>query len=392
MQTGRRPSFHPAVERLEDRSLMAAHLTATLGGGVLRIDGTSHDDVITVRENAGRISVDNTPIQTAASDLGSVRDSYISKIVIYGFSGDDTITIGDRDMRSPGAISIPTTIRAGNGNDVIRGGQGNDSINCGNGNNLIWAGGGNDTVIVGNGNNKIWGDDGNDVLVGGTGTNGLYGSNGNDTIYSRSATDDIDGGYGQDTVVLGGAAVGRSTSAFRNIEPTDHPTPAPILTITLPRVAAAPTPAPTGVNLAAQEKRLLDLINAYRVKNGLRPLTVDARLTAAARYQANYMARTGHYDHVDLDGRTLADRVDAAHYSFSYVAENIHLYDPRVRRTLGVDRDFAPSQMADYFFEGWKASPPHNENLLSNVVVNVGVALAQDSKGRVFADLVLGRP
>src|SRR5207302_23913 len=78
----------------------------------------------------------------------------------------------------------------------------------------------------------------------------------------------------------------------------------------------------------AEVNRLLSLTDAYRASNGLSQLTLDSRLTAAAQYQANYMARTGDYSHVDLDGRTLPHRVHAPSYSCSWVGENIHPYHP----------------------------------------------------------------
>ena len=42
--------FRPSVECLEDRTLAAAHVTASLSGGVLRIEGTNHADTIVVRQ------------------------------------------------------------------------------------------------------------------------------------------------------------------------------------------------------------------------------------------------------------------------------------------------------------------------------------------------------
>ena len=104
------------------------------------------------------------------------------------------------------------------------------------------------------------------------------------------------------------------------------------------------------------------------------------------------MARTGNYSHVDLDGRTLPDRVHAAGYSFSWVGENIHLYDPAIGRTLGIDHYYPPDQLADYYFDGWKVSPEHNENLLSSRAVNIGVAISRASSGQIYAVMVLGQP
>src|SRR5947207_2641189 len=107
MQNGRRLSFRPAVETLEDRSLMAAHLTATLAGGVLRIDGTSADDVIAVRENSGRISVDHVPIHICGSGDDTIVSQSTSDDIDGGYGRDTAnVTAG----RSPGTLrSIEVT-------------------------------------------------------------------------------------------------------------------------------------------------------------------------------------------------------------------------------------------------------------------------------------------
>jgi uncharacterized protein YkwD len=137
---------------------------------------------------------------------------------------------------------------------------------------------------------------------------------------------------------------------------------------------------------------VIALTNAHRASYGLPPVTVDGRLTAAAQYQADYMASTGVYAHTNADGRTLPDRVLAAGYPFAWVGENIHLYDPSVGRTLGIDRYYPPTALDGYFFDGWQVSPEHDANLLSPHAVNVGMAVAQAASGGIYACMVLGQP
>src|SRR5262249_451376 len=91
--------------------------------------------------------------------------------------------------------------------------------------------------------------------------------------------------------------------------------------------------------LQTQAAHLINLTNAYRAGRGLTPLRVDGRLSAAARTQADYMARTGHYSHANPAG-ALPDRVTAAGFSFAWVGENIHVYDSAVGRPRGLRRHY----------------------------------------------------
>ena len=385
MQTGRRRGFQPGIECLEDRSLMAAHLTATLSNGLLRVDGTAGADHIVIRQKHNQISVDGTVIKVRGQgSVASVSADSVNRVEVRGLEGDDFIQVGGDSLSGSNALLKPTRIWGGAGNDVIVGSQGDDRIHGDDGNDTIHGRCGNDTIFGDAGNDSVYGDSGNDRLDGGPGTNLLKGGSGNDTIYSRSSHDTVDGGTGQDVAYFLAASAPRAAgsslaSAVRNVEVFNHPA----------SVAAPTAPA---VPFATEIKQLINLTNAYRASKHLPQLTVDSRLTGAAQYQAAYMARTGHYAHDNLDGRTLADRVHAAGYSFSFVAENIHLYDPAIRRTFGIDHVYQLSELAHYFLDGWKVSPDHNANLLSTQVVAIGVGMAQDRNGRIYASMVLGHP
>ena len=54
---------------------------------------------------------------------------------------------------------------------------------------------------------------------------------------------------------------------------------------------------------------------------------------------------------------------------------------------------FDTAELAKQFFEGWKNSPPHRENMLDPDVTETGVALAQSEQTGVFyAVQMFGRP
>jgi len=143
--------------------------------------------------------------------------------------------------------------------------------------------------------------------------------------------------------------------------------------------------------LSAEEQNLLDRFNDYRVSHGLDPLRENVKLDEAATYQADYMARTGFYAHVNADGRDVADRVRAEGYRFGWIGETLHQYDPEIRRTTGIERYYERSELVSYLMDGWDASAAHREILLEGGVRDVGVGIAEAENGRIYAALLVGR-
>lgn len=144
-------------------------------------------------------------------------------------------------------------------------------------------------------------------------------------------------------------------------------------------LAAAPAARSAGT-----ETEIVALGNALRSAQGLPPLAVDGRLEAAARAFAQAMAQRDIYGH-EADGRTPAQRAQAAGYAACAVAENLawqHSQPP-----------LAPALLAQHFAEGWERSPPHRRNVLDAGLTDVGVAVARSaSSGRWYAVQLFGRP
>ncbi|MDA0589471.1 MAG: hypothetical protein O2820_13565 [Planctomycetota bacterium] len=98
---------------------------------------------------------------------------------------------GGFDEFDSSQLTIQTRVFAGAGNDLIRTGPLNDSVN---------AGSGNDTVYAGNGDDTIKGSDGNDTVFGGNGLDSISGDAGNDRLFGEGGYDTISGGAGDDFV------------------------------------------------------------------------------------------------------------------------------------------------------------------------------------------------
>lgn len=88
----------------------------------------------------------------------------------------------------------PVTVNIGlgqlptEGNDVVLGTAGNDSINGGGGDDVICGGAGNDVLTGGNGNDTLYGGAGNDVIAPGNGTDVARGEAGSNTLSYADVT------------------------------------------------------------------------------------------------------------------------------------------------------------------------------------------------------------
>jgi len=220
--------FNPAFDQLDLASWPMFH-----DPGSLDIAATSYGAVITWR-------TETLIVRSAAGgplDIAALRASVVQGINrpmdlsgtafpddraydITGTDGDDVIFGG------PGSQTIMPglgndTIYAGDGDDVILSGSGANSVYLEAGNDkytdaaasapedgdTVYGGAGNDDITTGAGADMIFGGagddvirsgDGNDVVDGGGGDDSLYGDAGNDTLHGDVGRDVLHGGDGDD--------------------------------------------------------------------------------------------------------------------------------------------------------------------------------------------------
>ncbi len=107
---------------------------------------------------------------------------------LYGEDGSDFIMGGDdRDL-----------VSGGDGDDWLGGMKGNDIIIGGDGDDWIEGGRGNDEAYAGSGDDMLHGNEGDDYLSSGSGNDVLNGSDGQDTLVGGNQTDTLLGGTGDD--------------------------------------------------------------------------------------------------------------------------------------------------------------------------------------------------
>lgn len=119
-----------------------------------------------------------------------------------------------------------------------------------------------------------------------------------------------------------------------------------------------------------------DIINQYRRDNGLKPLTINAELTAAAKSHSRDLAKWDRISHYGSDGSNPWDRVKRVGYKARLAAENV-----------------GTGQVTfDEVMKGWKNSPGHNKNLLLSDAQHMGLALVYEPKTefKSFWTLVVG--
>jgi stress response protein SCP2 len=127
---------------------------------------------------------------------------------------------------------------------------------------------------------------------------------------------------------------------------------------------------------AVEVVEVVERTNAARARHGLPPLTVDARLAAAAHAHSADMVGRGFFAHESPDGRQVWDRAVAAGYAYRKVAENIA----------------AGQRTADEVVVGWMASPGHRANILDRDLTQIGVGRAEGGSYGVYWTQVFGAP
>ena len=129
------------------------------------------------------------------------------------------------------------------------------------------------------------------------------------------------------------------------------------------------------LDLTADEKAILKLINAEREKAGLATLKADPKLNRAARTHSLNMAKQSTLAH-ELDGKGPADRMKEAGYRLRMYGENCG---------VGSRTPAAEVQM-------WLNSPPHKENILTAAFNETGIGIATGKGGKKYYTQVFAVP
>ncbi|MHA1778616.1 MAG: CAP domain-containing protein, partial [Candidatus Heimdallarchaeaceae archaeon] len=152
-------------------------------------------------------------------------------------------------------------------------------------------------------------------------------------------------------------------------------------------------------NSLTLEKKIHDLINEQRRKNGLSPLSWDERLARIARYHSEDMAKRDYFAHESLEGEDLEIRYKRFGYfcrisvgNLIYSgAENIlltHVYDSYYYDPLtGKITEYVFNTIDDIAYDtvdGWMNSEGHRENILTSFFRKEGMGVYIDLDGEIY--------
>ena len=171
-RAGRGTRTRPALEELESRNLLT--VTAGLAGGALTILGDAQREIIQVSFDAPDAQL---VVRDAQGEVGRFASASVQSIAIS--TGDGGVITVDN------AVTQPTVIQAGAGDELIRTGGGPTTVYGGSGPDKIIAGAGPATLIGGSGINTFYSGSAPDTLVGGPGKNLFFEVKPSDSVISH---------------------------------------------------------------------------------------------------------------------------------------------------------------------------------------------------------------
>lgn len=127
-----------------------------------------------------------------------------------------------------------------------------------------------------------------------------------------------------------------------------------LVTVTTAGGAATPETPQTG---HAYERRVLELVNEERAKQGLSPLTWHEGLANVARAHSQDMNDRRFFSHDNPDGQSPFDRIKAAGIAYTRAAENVA----------------AGQKTPEEVMQGWMNSAGHRANILNPNLTALGV-------------------
>ena len=119
----------------------------------------------------------------------------------------------------------------------------------------------------------------------------------------------------------------------------------------------------TNQSVHAYVLRIVELVNEERAKAGLKPLTLDENVTAAAQVRAIESEKS--FSHTRPNGTSFATALKEAGVSYRGAGENIAWGQKTPERVM----------------EGWMSSDGHRANILNAKYTTIGVGYYQNAAG-----------
>lgn len=202
------------------------------------------------------------------------------------------------------------------------------------------------------------------------------------TLLSPSLTGTPDPTSRQGTTAAAGGAGGSGSAAVSAPAPAMPPSPT--------TASAAPTASPTRTTAPMPRRtpgrtstrassggtpaqQVLAIVNRERAANGCGAVTINDRLTTAARLHSEDQATHDTMSHTGSDGSSPWERSERAGYEYA-IGENVA----------------AGYRNADAVMAGWMKSPGHRDNILNCRARAMGLAAAVASDGTFYWTQMFG--
>ena len=161
------------------------------------------------------------------------------------------------------------------------------------------------------------------------------------------------------------------------VEPGSQGTPiVPSPTTPLKKPGTTPNQDTTGTGvMTAEEKRILELCNAERAKNGSTALKANNDLTKLARMKSKDIVDKNYFSHQSPTYGSPFEMMRDHGVSYMYAGENL-----------------AQNSTADKAFNAWMNSEGHRKNILNPNFTELGVGIAPKGDGSfIYTQMFIGK-
>ncbi|AZV43824.1 hypothetical protein BAOM_3215 [Peribacillus asahii] len=133
------------------------------------------------------------------------------------------------------------------------------------------------------------------------------------------------------------------------------------------------TAAETNTSVSAFEKKVVELTNAERAKQGLAPLTLDTELSKVARAKSQDMKDKNYFDHNSPTYGSPFDMMKSFGINYKSAGENI------------AQGQTTPEQVV----QAWMDSQGHRENIMNSSFTHIGVGYV--ASGNYWTQMFIGK-
>ena len=125
--------------------------------------------------------------------------------------------------------------------------------------------------------------------------------------------------------------------------------------------------------MSAEEAKILELVNAERIRLGEPALKASGRLGLASRSHSYDMAVRGYFSHDGPSGDTPAERLESLGVGYRELAENIY-----------TERSGDLNGLPERAVAGWLHSPEHRANMLAPGFRETGIGVSRTANGSAY--------